>query len=88
MSSTTEVEVKHYNPAPRVPRSFYGPAKYRWAIYPDYWKDSWGPLPLLGHVWADSEFEATRTAYDKKLLTVNFTIAPKAVRVPNPTAKW
>jgi hypothetical protein len=63
------------------PRSFYGPGKYVYAIYPDYWKESWGPKPLLGHVTADDEFYAEREAYSKNLLPVNFTFGPKAVKL-------
>jgi hypothetical protein len=63
------------------PRSFYGPGKFKYAIYPDYWKDSWGQKPLLGHVWADDEFYAIREAYSKNLLTMNYTFGPKPVKV-------
>jgi hypothetical protein len=50
-----------------------------WEIYPDYWKKTWGELPLLGIVAADSEFDAIRAAYDAKLLPYNFTFGPKPV---------
>jgi hypothetical protein len=62
-------------------RSFYGPGKFKYAIYPDFWKDSWGPKPLLGHVWADDEFYAIREAYSKNLLTMNYTFGPKPVKL-------
>lgn len=51
------------------------------AIYPDYWKDSWGEKPLLGLVVAESEFHACRRAYDKGFLRVNFTFQPEAVEI-------
>jgi hypothetical protein len=54
---------------------------YLWAIYPSYWKKEWGEAPLLGRVRADSEFDAIRAAYDKKLLTVNFTFEPLPVKI-------
>lgn len=57
------------------------------AIYPDYWKDSWGPEPCLGHVRAYSEFYAKYKAYDKGLLPYNFTFGPKAVEVSKPKHK-
>jgi hypothetical protein len=78
------------NPPSHTPyrsRSFYGHGKYRWAIYPDYWKEKWGKRPLLGHVWADDEFYAVREAYNKGLLTVNFTFGPEPVKVYTPTTK-
>lgn len=68
-------------------RSFYGRGEFRYAIYPDYWKSSWGKKPLLGFVWADSEFYAVREAYNRGLLTPNFTIEPRAVKMtPRPSA--
>lgn len=79
-----------FNPANkqgRGNRSFYGPGKFRFAIYPDYWKESWGKKPLLGFVWADDEFYAEREAYNRGLLTVNFTFRPQAVRVHTPSVK-
>ena len=48
-------------------------------IYPDYWKKSWGEKPLLGTVYADSEYWAKYAAYDKKLLPYNATFGPNAV---------
>lgn len=62
-------------------RSFYGSGKFKFAIYPDYWKDTWGQKPLLGYVWADDEFYAVREAYSKNLLTMNYTFGPRAVKV-------
>ncbi len=53
--------------------------KNLYKIYPDYWKDSWGPIPLLGVVTADDEFYAIRAAYDRKLLPMNYTFGPKPV---------
>jgi hypothetical protein len=71
----------------RGSRSFYGPGKYRFAIYPDYWKEAWGKKPLLGFVWADDEFYAEREAYNRGLLTMNYTFRPQAVRVHTPSTK-
>lgn len=68
-------------PETRRTRSFYGPGKFKWIIYPDYWKESWGPKPALGIVFADDEFYAEREAYNRGLLTVNFTFKPSAVKI-------
>lgn len=38
-----------------------------WAVYPDYWKASWGDKPMLGMVRADTEFDAVYAAYDRGL---------------------
>jgi hypothetical protein len=69
--------------APQAPRrrSFYGTGKFKWAVYPDYWKSKWGEPPLLGHVYADNEFCAEREAYNRGLLTLNYTIRPKPVLI-------
>lgn len=67
--------------APRRQRSFYGPGKFKWLIYPDYWAPTWGPKPSLGIVFADDEFCAEREAYNRGLLTVNYTIRPVAVKI-------
>lgn len=64
-----------YDPTDNKGRGY----KYSWAVYPDYWKQSWGPAPLLGYVRADSEFHAKYAAYDKNLLPVNRTFGPKVV---------
>lgn len=74
-------------PEGRSGRSYYNPDNVKFAIYPDYWKDSWGERPLLGHVWATEEFYAEREAYNRGLLTVNFTFGPKAVKVYTPKRK-
>jgi hypothetical protein len=66
--------------APRY-RNVYGSGKFKWAIYPDYWKQSWGQKPMLGIIYADDEFYAEREAYSKGLLPVNFTIRPHAVKI-------
>lgn len=52
-----------------------------YAVYPDYWKKSWGDKPLLGYVKATDPFYAKRKAYDAKLLTQNFTFEPEVVEV-------
>lgn len=54
--------------------------RYAWDVYPDYWKDTWGEVPRLGTVRADSAFDAERAAYDKGLLPYNFTFGPKVVK--------
>lgn len=66
---------------PRRPRSFYGPGKYKWAIYPDYWPKRWGQKPMIGYVFADDEFYAKREAYNRGLLTVNATFEPEPVKI-------
>lgn len=38
-----------------------------WAVYPDYWPEKWGEVPVLGHVRADTAFDAVYAAYDKGL---------------------
>ena len=73
------METKDQTRPPARRRQHYG--KYRWAVYPDYWKDSWGRKPLLGYVFADDEFYAVREAYNRGLLTVNFTFEPEVVNL-------
>lgn len=60
-------------------REFYGKGEFRYAIYPSWWKDSWGKAPLLGIVHADNEFLAERLAYDRGILPTpnNCTFQPK-----------
>lgn len=70
------MEPKHTSPASNRQRS-----THKYAVYPDYWKKSWGERPLLGIVFADDEFYAQREAYTRKLLTVNFTFGPKVVKL-------
>ena len=48
-------------------------------IFPSYWKESWGQVPYLGCVRADSEFDAVRAAYDKNLVPYNSTFEPLPV---------
>lgn len=50
-----------------------------YAIYPDYWKKSWGPMPLLGYVKADSAFNAKYVAFDKGLVYPNNTFGPDPI---------
>lgn len=70
------VRVKRpYDPTDNKGRGY----KFSWAVYPDYWKDTWGQVPLLGFVRADSEFHARYAAYDKGLLPLNNTFGPKVV---------
>jgi hypothetical protein len=65
---------------PDDPRDFYGySGSTKFAIYPDFWKKSWGKRPLLGFIWADDTFSAQRMAYSRGLLPLNFTFGPKAV---------
>lgn len=84
MSQTID-KVHSTPPYSRSNRSFYGPGKFKWVIYPDYWKESWGKRPVLGTVWADDEFYAVREAYNRGLLTVNFTFGPKPVKLNTPS---
>ena len=49
-------------------RQFYGRGEFRYAVYPDFWKNSWGKVPLLGIVSADNEFLAERLALDRGFL--------------------
>jgi hypothetical protein len=65
--------VKYYS-------SRYRGFTYTYDVFPDYWKPKWGPLPRLGVVKADSDFDAIRAAYDAKFLTINFTFGPLVVR--------
>lgn len=60
--------------------------KFLWAVYPDYWKKSWGDKPFLGTVRADSEFDAILAAYDYKLVHYSFSFGPE-VKVIEPKAK-
>ena len=55
--------------------------RFRWAIYPDFWKDTWGKRPLLGYVVAEDEFSAEREAYFKGLLPANSTLKPQPINV-------
>lgn len=70
-------------------RQFYGRGENRYAIYPSYWKDSWGKPPLLGIVNADNEFLAEKLAYDKGMLVPNnCTFQPKIKNIgPNRNSK-
>lgn len=52
-----------------------------YAVFPDYWKRSWGEPPLLGYVKETSEYWAKYQAYDRKLLPYNSTFGPKCVIV-------
>ena len=63
-------------------RNFYGPGKFKYAIYPDNGWDikRWGQKPLLGYVYADDEFYATREAYTKGLAPVNYTFGLSAIK--------
>lgn len=61
--------------------SLYGRGEYKWEIYPDFWKKSWGIKPKLGVVYANDEFYAKRIAYDRGLLPVNWTFEPEPVKV-------
>lgn len=64
-----------YDPTDNKTRGY----KNLYAIYPDYWKTSWGQKPLLGYVRADSTFHARYAAYDAGLLIVNATFGPDPV---------
>ena len=77
------MEIKDRQPTPETTpyRNVYGSGKFKWAIYPDYWKLSWGQKPMLGIIYADDEFYAEREAYSKGLMPVNFTVRPQAVKI-------
>ena len=65
-----------YDPTDNKGRGY----KFLWQVTPDYWKPSWGQIPVLGYVRADSEFHAKYAAYDKGLLIVNATFGPKVTK--------
>ena len=50
-------------------RQFFGRGENRYAVLPSYWAKTWGPVPLLGTVYADNEFLAERIAYDKGIIS-------------------
>ena len=66
-------------------RNFYGSGKYKYEIYPDHWKKSWGEEPMLGIIYADEEFYAIREAYSRGLLPYNYSIYPVAVCIGEAT---
>lgn len=70
---------KQYSEADISYRNFFGKGARRYAIYPSYWKGSWGKVPLLGIVAADDEFLAERLAFDKGILPgpYNCTFKPR-----------
>lgn len=70
------ISKRPYDPTDNKQRGY----RFLWAITPDYWKPSWGPIPTLGFVRADSEFHAQYAAYDKGLLVQNATFGPKATK--------
>lgn len=78
--TTTKPKEAHSDYTQR--KGFFGVGKFKWSVYPDYWKESWGQRPLLGHVFADTAFYARREAYTKGLLTVNYTFGPEVIRLP------
>lgn len=65
-----------YDPTDNKGRGY----KFLWMVQPDYWKPSWGQVPVLGYVRADSEFHAKYAAYDKGLLICNATFGPKVTK--------
>lgn len=72
----TDKEIEAFNNAQY--KQFYGRGDFRFAIYPNNWKDAWGKPPLLGIVSADNEFLAERLAFDKGILNPhNCTFQPK-----------
>lgn len=69
-------------------KQFFGRGENRYAIYPDYWKDSWGRPPLLGIVAADDEFLAVKLAFDKGILNpYNCSFQPK-IKYLGPNKKF
>lgn len=77
-----EIEI---NPAKEAAmyRAFFGRGKNKYQVFPDYWKKEWGPVPLLGVVYADDEFLAERVAYDIGVLPTHFncTFGPRFKQV-------
>jgi hypothetical protein len=59
---------------------FYGYGRHVWAIYPDYWPESWGRPPLFGYVSADDKFCAERVAFDAGIVPDNDTFRPRPVK--------
>lgn len=58
-----------------------------WSVWPDYWSDKWGQKPCLGHVRADTEYDAVYAAYDRGLshpsnCTFGLQILPAVERAP------
>lgn len=76
----TQVNTTKSNTNKSSLQSFYGNS-FIYEIYPDNWKASWGPKPLLGFVKADSEYYARYAAFDKGLMPPNATFEPQAVKV-------
>ena len=74
--SAESINKRPYDPTNNKTRGF----KFLWCVTPDYWKEKWGPIPVLGYVRAYSEFHAKYAAYDKGLLPVNFTFGPKVTK--------
>ena len=61
------------------PAAFY---KYLYEILPEYWNSrKWGPVPSLGMIKADHEFDAKRKAYDRGYIPVQDMSWAKAVIV-------
>lgn len=69
---------------PRGPRSFYGSGKSKWAIYPAFWKKSWGDIPLIGYVYADDEFYAEREARARNYVPLNWDMEIEWVMFSKP----
>ena len=72
-------------------RNFFGPGDNKYAVYPSYWKDSWGKKPILGIVFADNEFLAEKLAYDIGILPTPFncTFQPNIVYLgANKNKRW
>ena len=76
VSLSDKVSKRPYDPTNNKGRGY----RYLWVITPDYWKPTWGPIPTLGFVRADSEFHARYAAYDKVLLIPNDTFDTKATK--------
>lgn len=66
---------------PFIMKCLSGGGKNLYAIYPDYWKKTWGVKPLLGYVWSQDEYWAKYDAYDKGLMINNGTFSPQPIRV-------
>lgn len=64
----TQKEAYEARAADQQYRDFFGRGENKYAIYPSYWKDTWGKAPLLGIVFADDPYLAEKRAYDRGIL--------------------
>lgn len=57
------------------------------AIYPDFWAPKWGDPPLLGFVYAESDFNAVRKAELRGMYRRNWSFGPLAVQVKDKSVR-